>query len=1300
MRKRAQRRSKPIFEEPKHVVQKTKTVKATIERDKNWWIAVSLIAIFFMVLLLNSYFNISSGISINEEGESLDRYYLSGPDPYYNMRLIEETMYGEKPGLYPFYSETDPLLDYPIGESGGRPPLLNMMAIGFSRLLTPFMDEIDALGYSMQFIPALFGALLVFPVYIIGKSLFGRKEGVLAALFIAIIPIHLGSGHGSAYSLFDHDSLNLLLFFLTYMFLLKSIKEIDTNKSILFALLGGVSLAALSMTWVEARYLYVIIAVYFIIQMLVDIFKSKIEFGIVRSSLILLFSGYILSLPVVMASEKYAGFRPDLPFFICIAVLSFAILYYLFKKLKIPWPLSLPAVFSIGVIGLVFLFFMDEISVAYPIFSPLSKLSEILFGTGIYGNKVSQTIAEAGTFGISRTVMSFGPVLYWLAWLSFIYLFYKYYRNLRRDYLFICVIFILSIGLTGVAGRFINDLVPVVAILSAWIIWILVDRIDYKQMIRNIRSSGGGIHGLRRGIKFMHIFGIIFIAFLVLFPNVYLSFDAAIPATEKEEIFGENLPKGAYGLQHSKETYWVHAFSWLKDQDSDIDNPVERPAFISWWDYGFYESAVGEHPAVADNFQDGIPPAANFHTAASEEEAVAVWIVRLLEGNINDNDGILSEDVVEVLEKYFGNETSNITKWMENPKSSLSYNTPIGEEYDEELSTQYRVGEQWSTNAIYHDISNIIVERLNDEKITWLYHDIQLTTGYSIRYYGVEGYDKQIFNIFGFLADKSLILVSGGGIYNPEDEFVEIRFVTQSGKELTFEELDALSDEQLRNDPPVNTKPFYKDPYFDTMFYRTYIGISEGESGSKNEPDYQLPCIDMRHFCAEYISPSLPDFFYYPNKAAVVIAKYYAGAYVNGSVKFNEKPVNTQVVVQKNISHYDIEIPIDHDKNMTNVTSGEFSVIAPAGDIRLQVRRYPELRAGAFIQKNVTFNGTKGSELAPISDDEAMRFGGDYNRYVNITIEPASIQGYVYKDKDNDTVYNSSVDEPLSDVLLVILGVDKFNAENGQPEQYDYTMYIDNLTTDKMGYYSSYKTLDLLPGYYRLMAYTDDFLIYDTIVPLYSGNSSYNISEPKRSSVSGSVYFDENANNEFDNGEALNNVDIVIKYTHPFVGEKLIETFTTDATGSYSFDSLYPGEYIINATKINDSTGYLNYWFEQSISLIENETTNYNISIDFATIELSGYTKYLDENIGNITINFLANNSIENNTATPSQLTKSDAETGFYKISLIPGFYNISVDEMITIDNKNITYSFKGQLEIKTGEGIKTYDIIMIKEEI
>ena len=209
-----------MIEEPKHIVQKPSIEIKPSKIKKNWWITVSLIAIFFLVLTLNAYFNASSGVSINNSGEGLDKYYLSGPDPYYNMRIVEQTLYGEEAGIYPFYSVEDPLLNYPLGRTGHRAPLLNMLAIGFSSFLTPFMEEIDAVGYSMQFIPALFGALLIFPVYFIGNTLFGKKAGLLAALFIAIIPIHLSSGHGSAYSLFDHDSFNLLMYVLTFLFII------------------------------------------------------------------------------------------------------------------------------------------------------------------------------------------------------------------------------------------------------------------------------------------------------------------------------------------------------------------------------------------------------------------------------------------------------------------------------------------------------------------------------------------------------------------------------------------------------------------------------------------------------------------------------------------------------------------------------------------------------------------------------------------------------------------------------------------------------------------------------------------------------------------------------------------------------------------------------------------------------------------------------------------------------------------------------------------------------------------------
>ena len=1285
MRKRAQRKSKIPEDEHSYKLQKeiSGTEKRKFSFNKKWWTAISLIGIFFLIIALNTYFNVSSGTTINTELQGLDQYYLSGPDPYYNMRLVDETLYGENAGQYPFYSEGDPLLNYPIGRSGSRAPLFNMMAIGFSRLLIPFMNEIDAIGYSMQFIPALFGALLIFPIYFIGKTLFGKKEGLLAALLIALIPIHLSSGHGSAYTLFDHDSFNLFLFFTTFLFIIWSIKEKNLIKSLIYAALAGIPLAALTMTWVEAQYLYVIIAIYAIVQMILDIFYSKQDIKIPISTTVTLFVGYILSLPILISKWGYTGFRLDIPLFLCIFVAIFGLLYFIFDRKKLPWTISLPFVGLVGIVSVSFLFLIRNISTNVPLLSSLTKLSGILFGTGIYGSKVSSTIAEAGTYSISRTVMSFGPALYWIGLIGFIFLIYFYLKNIkRRDYLFIIVVYLITMWLVAIAGRFLNDLVPLVAILAAWIIIYIINKSDYKNMIRNIKNAGGGFRGIRRGISFLHIFGILFVALLVILPNTYLAFDAAIPGTEKENVFGD-LPSGGFGISLAKEAYWLDALAWLKEQDSDIENSVEKPAFISWWDYGFYEAAIGDHPTVADNFQDGIPPAANFHTSTSEKDAVIILTVRLLAGNVIENKGVLSEAVVQELENNLGiNNSMNITYWIENPEESPSYNMQIGLEYDEELGKDYPVGQQWPMNAVYHDVVDLL-SNISDETVTMLYHDIQITTGKSIRYYGVEGYDKQIFNIFAFLSDKSLLLVSGGGLFNPEDEFVNVKYVTQSGQELSFEELNQLTDQQLQQDPPVDTRQFFKDAYYDTMFYRTYIGITSEQDGTISEPDYQLPCLNMKHFYAEYISP--PEYMYYQGKGAVVIAKYYAGAFINGSVSFNGEPVDVQVVVQKNITQYGTEIPVDHDQNIT--TNGTFSVIAPAGNITLQIRRNVELGQNAFVLKNVTFNQFDKSEYAIISDNEAMRMTDNYSRYVDISIDPASIEGFVYIDQDENDFYNISSDEILKDVDINIIEISEIDPNTGQPLLIGEFM---NLKTDDGGYFN---TSNLMPGFYLIQAILDDFLIHESFLGLPSGNTFYNISKPKEGAVEGTIYFDDNNNGLYDSGEEMNDVEVEIDYSLIEGSIKIVDTLITDDDGKYSFYSLIPGPYTINAVK------NLDYSSDTTITVIENETLKQNISMNYATILLSGNTKEVEANdlIDNVTINFIPDFNVENNTA--EEISIQSDEKSVYSVDIKPGTYNVVVNQTIEENNVTYRYIYIGNLEIEIGEGLKTLDIMITKVE-
>ena len=92
MRKRAEIKNKSMTYERKKVNEsKPKTFDNKIlNLNKNWWVAVALISIFLLVLFFNTYFNYNSEIAIYSEGEGYSKYLLSGPDPYYNSRLVIE----------------------------------------------------------------------------------------------------------------------------------------------------------------------------------------------------------------------------------------------------------------------------------------------------------------------------------------------------------------------------------------------------------------------------------------------------------------------------------------------------------------------------------------------------------------------------------------------------------------------------------------------------------------------------------------------------------------------------------------------------------------------------------------------------------------------------------------------------------------------------------------------------------------------------------------------------------------------------------------------------------------------------------------------------------------------------------------------------------------------------------------------------------------------------------------------------------------------------------------------------------
>src|SRR5207245_2409664 len=106
---------------------------------------------------------------------------------------------------------------------------------------------------------------------------------------------------------------------------------------------------------------------------------------------------------------------------------------------------------------------------------------------------------------------------------------------------------------------------------------------------------------------------------------------------------------GAFGYGVPKPTdYYPAAWQWFATQDAATP-PELRPAFLSWWDYGFEAVDRGVHPTVADNFQDGYQVSGQFITAQNESAGIAI-LVRLLEADFRLNHQNFQPAVIAALQ--------------------------------------------------------------------------------------------------------------------------------------------------------------------------------------------------------------------------------------------------------------------------------------------------------------------------------------------------------------------------------------------------------------------------------------------------------------------------------------------------------------------------------------------------------------------------------------------------------------------------------------------------------------------------
>lgn len=220
---------------------------------KNQALSVAFLLIFIFFLGL--------GIRLKTVNES----YLLGTDSFYWQNAVKSVLTGETQEYYALRAYTNPSV-----------PIISFFVylnVYIYRFINLFFN-IDFYRFLFWF-PAFIGALSVFPTFIIGKELFNKKVGLLAAFLATLAPDFLNR---TMAGVFDTDSFNILFSTSTIAFFLISLRYARLRKLrelIIFAIMAGISLSLFALIWPHYGFIFWLLLSLLIFTIIFEIKISK-----------------------------------------------------------------------------------------------------------------------------------------------------------------------------------------------------------------------------------------------------------------------------------------------------------------------------------------------------------------------------------------------------------------------------------------------------------------------------------------------------------------------------------------------------------------------------------------------------------------------------------------------------------------------------------------------------------------------------------------------------------------------------------------------------------------------------------------------------------------------------------------------------------------------------------------------------------------------------------------------------------------------------------------------------------------
>lgn len=503
--------------------------------------------------------------------------HLSEFDPYYQYSL---TRYMVQNGLVSPYWPT-PWVDtqrwYPDGINMGMSfPSLPMTAAISYNIISALGVNIDLLEFCAIF-PAVMGTLACFIIYFIGKDVGGKPIGMLAALFLALVPSFV---QRTSIGFFDDETIGMVALLLFIFTFLRAIDEERPAVSALkYSVASAATLAYFVTGWGAAFYPIGLTALYIFVLILLKRYSQRLLFAYSLTFGL----GLFLAINVPFVSPGYVTTAPIIPVagVFVLLCLSEIVRTQISNTSKFVLVLVLCVMFIGGFFVLWQLGYMQNIAGKFiSVINPFARAESPLI----------ESVAE-------HRISAWGTIYYefGIAIIFFVVGLYFALRNLNNKNLFFSIFGLTALYFASSMVRLLVLLAPALALLaSVGVLGVLKPFYTlFKESPKAFTKTKRRLMRVEREFSGIAIL----LIFLLLMTNFAFSPQSGgIPKVYSMAYTPVTITAGSLPITPNEPVQqWLNMLDWVR-------NNLDSSAVVcSWWDYGYWLTMLGNVTSLADN---------------------------------------------------------------------------------------------------------------------------------------------------------------------------------------------------------------------------------------------------------------------------------------------------------------------------------------------------------------------------------------------------------------------------------------------------------------------------------------------------------------------------------------------------------------------------------------------------------------------------------------------------------------------------------------------------------------------------